>query len=368
MKKLTHPLINTLLCIAAVLIMCAAFTTMSHATTGVSDGSVLSPSNVNTASSTPDYQISVSDKSATVNYSLKVPGAGTVFITYPYNASTIYVSGGGVLNRGQFTQGDNNVRVYSFPAAGTANISMDIFASEGYTTTVQFSVRYASKSQKITATKDYKNIIVGSPDSSNNSTVSITVPGKGYLEFAASDPLSSYSSIKYKTKGFKDFEYLSSSNSNTTYVGVKKGTYKFSIKNSAAYSVVTKFHSVKETSLKTSQSKAASIKKGKLNKGLIVTDNKKVHWYKIKNPKNQKVNLVVNGKKMSKGNSGTSYLKITVIFPDKKKSTAKLYPGTSDTFKITYGKIGTSKARKGTYKIKVESVGGTNGYYTLKWK
>ena len=202
-------------------------------------------------------------------------------------------------------------------------------------------------------------------------TVTYAAPAKGYLTITAAGVgySGSVTSAYVKVNGFKDWEYLSPySNNSTTCVGVKKGVYTIQFKGSDKLNAAVSFTKVKETSNKTSKKKAAKIKKKKVNKGLIIVGKKKDHWYKIKNPKNQKMRLIIDATKMSEGNSYGGKLKVTVVFPNGKTNYGYVYPGSIQKFKIWYGTFGTSKALKGTYYVKVQSQKGANGYYTLKWK
>jgi hypothetical protein len=138
---------------------------------------------------------------------------------------------------------------------------------------------------------------------------------------------------------------------------------------SSAYGYVIsyKFVKVKETNYGTSKGKAKAIKKNTSNNGIIVTDNKKAHWYKINNPKDQKLQLIVNSMKMNGGGSSGG-LKITFIFPDGVSKNATLPVGYKNvTFTLANNK-GNILARKGIYRVKIESYSGGNGYFTLTWK
>ena len=134
------------------------------------------------------------------------------------------------------------------------------------------------------------------------------------------------------------------------------------------------FVKVKETSAKTSKSRAASIRKGKVNKGLVFVkktksdyNQKRVHWYKLKITKNQKVTLNVDARKMSDAGS-TGKLAVTFYGARGQKLTDYVYGGSSK--ELSYYTIGLSgnRLKRGTYYIKVESKDCGNGYYTIKWK
>ena len=172
-------------------------------------------------------------------------------------------------------------------------------------------------------------------------------------------------SMYYKTKGFKDFEYLTQSDAQR-YIGVKKGTYTIQVKSySPIIGVTYKFVKKSQSSYGTKKAKAKTLKKKKTYKGLIITNSKKSHWYKFKNPKLQKVSIVIDHKLSGGGNGG---IKVTVINKSGSKFVDYIYPNQAkyETSIYTVGK--NNKLAKGTYWIKIQSYNGGNGYFTVKWK
>lgn len=216
-------------------------------------------------------------------------------------------------------------------------------------------------------TTEESYVLTTSGDLNTTTTFKIVVPCKGYLSLQMFDNSSYDYNIYFKTKGFKDEEYLTTSDTRR-YIGVTKGTYTISLRSYASSITVNlKMCKVKEGKFGTKKSKASKLKKKSARKGVIITNSKKTHWYKIVNPKNQKLKLVVNAKKM---NGGGYYggLKVSVVYPNKNVRYSILDAGYSTEYSITYGKYGTTKARKGTYYVKVQSYNGGNGYFVLKWK
>lgn len=352
-----------------------AFTAPAAPLAGSSDNYVLNSgasitaleyANADTAPvySTPE----LTNSSADFTYNVAMPQKGTLVIQYAVTAADadVYINaeGGGASYAGTANFDSTQGKLYCVPSAGNVSLGISVY-SKNTPASVIFTVWYVGDGKTVGTGKT--NLLVGSAGTNAVSTFKVKVPSNGYLSVSAASGLDSYG-ISMRATGFKGWEYLSSTNGFSRNIGVKKGTYTISLKGAAIYEVSTSFHKVKETSAKKTKKKAASIKKGKLNKGIIPANSrKKVHWYKIKNPKNQKLTLAVNAKKMS-GGGGYGNLKITVYFPDKTSRYANINAGVSDQLSVTYGKIGTKKARKGTYYVKVVSTDGANGYYTLKWK
>ena len=150
------------------------------------------------------------------------------------------------------------------------------------------------------------------------------------------------------------------------YIGVKKGTYTIQVKSySPIIGVTYKFVKKSQSSYGTKKAKAKTLKKKKTYKGLIITNSKKSHWYKFKNPKLQKVSIVIDHKLSGGGNGG---IKVTVINKSGSKFVDYIYPNQAkyETSIYTVGK--NNKLAKGTYWIKIQSYNGGNGYFTVKWK
>jgi hypothetical protein len=219
-----------------------------------------------------------------------------------------------------------------------------------------------------TATKKEKSLTLDMYDGySSYRTFKIRVTGKGYLRLKVF-PSDEYGYAYLKGPGFRDYEYISSSN-HTRYIGVKKGTYTFKVKSSS-YSVKVKykFKRVKESTYGTRKSKAKALKKYKTKKAIFVTNKKKAHWYVLRNPKKQTVALYVNAKKLCGGGSYSGGVKVTVYFPDGQSRYTVVYPGNYGNLYIRRDVYGGSKCMRGTYRIKVSSYEGGTGYFTLKWK
>lgn len=322
--------------------------------------------------SAPVYRTPALTKSGEeFTYNFSMPKKGTLVIQYGTTSAdtSCYVNPvSGASNPNNVTGDSVQTKLFPVPSAGNVSLKFTVYDSTKAGAAV-FTAWYAP--DRKSSVKSGKEFMLGSTGSDASSSFTIKAPSNGYITVDAVNAVYPSFTVRMKAKGFKDYEYPSSSNGNIFNIGVKKGTYTISLKTSGAsiYNVKATFHRVKETSAKTSKAKAASIKKKSANKGIIPVNNrKKVHWYKIKNPKNQKMTLAVNTKKMSNGGSYSAKLKITVYFPDKKSRYTTISTGYSNSFSVTYGTIGTKKARKGTYYVKVQSLDGANGYYTLKWK
>lgn len=378
-KKRSKRLLSLILCMMVTICMCFTFSDNAYAAEEEmtpampaaelaapvlldNGASVTAVESADIAAATA-YVTPEAAKYTTFSYNVVMPQKGTLVIQYAVSSDpSCYVKaeGSGVSYASNANFGDTQGKLFYVPYAGNVTVSFSLSSGAAV-----FSAWYVADGKAVPA--DGTAVLIGADSTNAESTFSVTVPSSGYLTVYAANGIESYS-VKMKAPGFKDWEYMSSSNGYSTSLGVKKGTYTISLKGASVYEVSTTFHSVKETSAKASKKKAASIKKGKLNKALIpVSSQKKVHWYKIRNPKNQKLRLAVNAKKMS-GGGGYGKLKITVYFPNKTKRYETLSAGYSNLFTVTYGTGATTKARKGTYYVKVEGISGANGYFTLKWK
>lgn len=229
----------------------------------------------------------------------------------------------------------------------------------------KFEVYYAPKTAKLSASTSDKTYFIGRPHgSSAASKFTIKVPANGYLMLNMGDA-SGVFGMEYKASGFKAFEYLTQDDAQR-YIGVKKGTYTIQVKSTSSIVGVTyKLVKKSQSAYGTAKSKAKALKKKSTYKGLIITNSKKAHWYKFKNPKLQKVTVVV-GHKLSGGSSAG--LKVTICNQSGSKITDYIYTN-SPTYKTSLYTVGkNNKLVKGTYWIKVESYNGGNGYFTVKWK
>lgn len=359
-------LLSLLICMAMMLTMCFAYSTTAYA-----EGAL---------TVTPDKFESVEAGSVTVHdtpvvaneakdftCNISMPAKGTLFFQYAAkdDASCYTLSDvTGAKRAGGWTENGTNIDMYYVSAKQTVSIKLRVYAygtdKKGYAT---FAAYYCAGAKSV-GTKS--SFLLGSPGSGKDSTFTVKVPSTGYLKVTANNEINPSYSVNLKANGYKGYNYLSSYNSYTEYIGVKKGTYTIKLQGAAMYNVSVKFVKVKETSNKTTKKKAATIKKKKLNKGIIVTNKKKAHWYKIKNPKKQKMTIAVNAKKASSGGS-SGKVKVTIVYPNGDKDSSTVSPGYSTDFTVTYGTT-YGKANKGTYYLKIESENGGNGYYTIKWK
>ena len=150
---------------------------------------------------------------------------------------------------------------------------------------------------------------------------------------------------------------------------VKKGkTYNIKITNidvdgKQFYQMKLKF-TAREDKAGSSKSKAKSLSLGKSTSGLAYVEDKtsKVHWYKFKNTKAQKLNIKLSGE----ASSGS----IKVLLYDSKNKKIGSYhiaPGPGKSYVYTLQKKGKDATiPKGTYYIKlVKTQKTTSGIYTI---
>lgn len=306
-----------------------------------------------------------------------MPKAGTLILQYVALNSSEAVSGSfydtvfgsGVMSLKTATA-DNGAKMkeYAVSQAGTYTVKFNLLSPSG-TTSIYFAalyVPYTGSAFKAPSGSFSKyHYVAGHGNSSTVSTFKITVPTKGRLKLDLCDAEGDYS-VYMKTSGFGDYEYVSSSNIRRT-IGVKKGTYTFSVKSNApVIAYRARFYKVTESKYGSKKSKAASMKKTKTKKGLIVANKKKTHWYKFKNPKLQKVKVIIS----TSINGGGKYGGIKVTLYDKRGTIGSriIYPDTAKTILKPYTLGKNNRLVKGTYKIKIESYKTGNGYFTVKWK
>lgn len=217
------------------------------------------------------------------------------------------------------------------------------------------------------ATDPSKLYIMPKP-SSGVGTVKVVVKTAGYLtmDFGSYSQYSSGPSFygcSYKAKGFKDYEFVDD-DATTRFIAVKKGTYTISVKPIGSYAVIkAKFTKVKQGKYGTKKKKASTIKANKKRKGLIITDAKKTHWYKIKLNKRKKLKIIVNSRLSGGAGSG---LQVSLY-----RKGGQIYIFGGNTARSPGGKLtitSSSKYPKGTYWIKIQSYNKGNGYFTVKWK
>lgn len=163
---------------------------------------------------------------------------------------------------------------------------------------------------------------------------------------------------------------------NVTY-GVKKGTtYYLRLELYQAGTTVKAEFKSQSKSTANKKNKAKNLGKNKTAKGIMIANENKADWYKIKLTKSQQLKLTFNVK--SNGTNKYDGVKFSLY-----KSNGKLF--TSDAYdyigrywggkgNVTYymSKRGSSKKYgipKGTYYLKAERANKTSsGYYTVKWK
>ena len=164
------------------------------------------------------------------------------------------------------------------------------------------------------------------------------------------------------------YETWLSEQESVTYAIAKGKTYYLRLDGyEEEYQLDYKLTKVKEKTGNNKKSKAATIKKKKLVKGLLMAGEKKADWYKIKLTKKQVVYLTVTAK---------SYKGINVNVYDKDGEEIDgldfYQPFSENETKTMYSKNweGKLKLKPGTYYVKVyvnkDSRG--CGYYSLKWR
>lgn len=166
---------------------------------------------------------------------------------------------------------------------------------------------------------------------------------------------------------------------NVTY-GVKKGTTYYlrldiDVRDSLGTTVKAEFKSQSKSSAN-KKSKAKNLGKSKTAKGIMIANENKADWYKIKLSKSQQLKLTFNVK--TNGVGKYDGVKFSLYKSNGKLFTSDAYDYISRYYSgkgsVTYymTKRGSSKKYgipKGTYYIKAERANKTSsGYYTLKWK
>ena len=328
-------------------------------------GSTIEAENMNTSVGTGYVTPEIASSST---YKIHMPVAGALELSYKAASGSVYASvsagGSALYNYSSTTVNGVTVRRYPIVSAGYVNVTFN----PSDRTVVGFVARYAPKTigtVKAPSGDISKTYYLGGQG--NNSTVStfkVSVPAKGKLALYLGDANGSYS-VYMKTSGFSNYEYVSTSDVRRT-IGVKKGTYTFYVKSYAPiYAYRVKFTKVSESKYGSKKSTAASMKKKSKKKGLIITNSKKTHWYKFKNPKLQKVKLVITTS-INGGGNYSGGIKVT-IYDRRGTSTSRIiYPDTASITLKLYNR-GT-KLTKGTYKVKIQSYKSGNGYFSVKWK
>jgi len=330
------------------------------------NGSTIEAVNINGGEPATNKSPAVTGYSQTFTYKVHMAKAGTLAVRYASEGSCYAKVNNKTSDYIDSDAAGDKIVYYYFGSGGTYSLSFDVYDTGA---SAYFKVYYAPATVTLTPTKTEKYYILGRP--SNYKTVSkfkMKVGSAGYLNFVAGDvTYSTYkANVYYKTSGFKDFDDMSS-NDALRWIGVKKGTYTFSVKsNSPMYGVSVKFTKVKQGKYGTKKKKAKTIKKKATRKGLMITNAKKAHWYKFKNPKLKKVKITIKGKVSGVGRY--SGLKVTV-YNKRGSSFSEYFRSNNKSITIKPYTLGKgNKLAKGTYYIKVESYKSGNGYFSVKWK
>lgn len=344
----------------------------------LANNAVFSPDNINTGSAKGYVTEAVSNSSSytsriTSDVYVNMPKKGTLLIGYKVEGNCsdclLNVSSTLASYRGSVTNSGVKVFVYAVSGPGKIRLSFDQYVEAYGNAYVRFTGIYApcaANAINASASKWTEYYFGSAASTGGTSSFSVNAPGKGYLILQLGDGLYGSYAVQMKTKGFKDYEYVSSSD-NTRYIGVKKGTYTFSIKtNTEIYGAKVKYVKVSENKYGAKKKKAAKVKRKKKVNGLIVTDAKKPHWYKIKVGKGKKQVKITLDTHLSGGGSYGG-LKITAYKGKKNIGSGTVYAGAlHKEFKIS--PVLGNKLKKGTYYIKIQSYKGGTGQYTFKWK
>ena len=332
--------------------------------------SVVTPVNLNSATKAEPVYTPTTSSYQTFQYTIKMPKAGTLALSYTGLNGDAYVSIDGASSIGStsFTKDGYTFKKYYYYLGATSyTLNVDVYRPSSGLNQGAFYAQYAP-SATTTVANTNKIYYHGAPGNTNKLTYfKVKAPAKGFFTLAVGDASGSgYGSAYIKTSGFKDFDYLSDTSEtigNIRFIGAKKGTYTFTVKTyDPIYGVKAKFTKVKESKYGKSKKKAVKIKKKKAVKGLMITNAKKVHWYKFKNPKKQKVKIVFKYKMAGDGLKVTFYSKSSSFYEHISGGAGK---GTITPYTIGSG----SKLNKGTYWIKVESYNKTGtGFYKMIWK
>lgn len=173
-------------------------------------------------------------------------------------------------------------------------------------------------------------------------------------------------SVSLRTKGFKNYQSLYTENP-LLNVGVKKETYTITAHTYAdKINVSLKFVKVREGKFGSSRKKAPLVKKKSTRNALIITDAKKVHWYKLKNTNGKKMTITI--KTIMNGGGNYGGLKITAYKGSKNIGSGKVSADTAKKSFIIRTNLSTKKAGKGTYYLKIQSYNGGNGKFSVRWK
>ncbi len=334
--------------------------------TPVSLPSYITALNLNSGTEATAY---ITKKAANYNDSqsctVNMPAAGTLAITHA-SSTTVYPKVDGKSRDDNSSVVNDGVTVYTsywYLSAGNHTLNIPLSSAGNQ---VILAATYAPAKMNITAATTRKLYILGRPaDKSKVSSYKIKVTRPGYLDLMMGDEIRTYG-IDYKMSGFSGYETMYNSDARR-YIGVKKYTYTVNVKTyTPMYGVKVKLNKITEAKYGTKKSTAATLKNNTTKKGLIITNAKKVHWYKFKNPKTKTVRVYVKSRVTNGGSYGG--IKVTMYDSRGEMGSSYLTPnGDSVTIKpYTIGK--GSKLVAGTYRIKVESYKGGSGYFTVRWK
>lgn len=216
----------------------------------------------------------------------------------------------------------------------------------------------------IVATDEFVTVPVA-PGADKNS-FRVKVPDEGYLIIANSN--SEGEGIILRSDIFAG-DITIDKNKNIC-IGSEAGIYSFTaLTDSDESSIEVKYCSVIESPYGEDKESASALKSGKAANGLmLIGGGKQVHWYKFKNPKNQKIKLTAV-QRTSSGGSDNASLKITVSGAKKSgKKSFRIDTGNKHSIISLYQTNNKGKLAKGTYYIKVEASNGCNGFYSLTWE
>lgn len=204
------------------------------------------------------------------------------------------------------------------------------------------------------------------PAESGSGTFRVQVPDTGYIEIT-NDCSSTENAQPISIRGEGDADYQTLEPDQSAYIGVKEGVYSFEVSTEAdKYVAGVKFRKVSESAYGSKKADSVSIRNGKTYKGLFQagTGGKQVHWYKFKNPKDQKVSFDV----FARTTAGTTKKTVKVmIYGGKKHKDFTFESGRTGKRINIYNENNKKKLVKGTYYVKVVSMGDSNGYFSIKW-
>lgn len=185
------------------------------------------------------------------------------------------------------------------------------------------------------------------------------------LDIDGLDDLSSYVIVCDQTKkAMHSWAYGYTDSRSLKAIALKKGTYYFAVRSyDLVYDITATIHNRKITG-GTSKKKAATIKKKKANKGMVVL-NGSTSWYKYKLTKTSALSLTFSGTCFYGGSTGG--MTITVYKGKQKIGTQTFMENTqslTQSYVISHGKT-YGKADAGTYYIKVTNYKKGCGIYNF---